>query len=346
MAAVFPGGQNSFIKDHKSSNSLVVDFSRNTADFPLNRYCQIQPVTKTTGYYLRMTVEEAGRILEADLANHSWEDGTPRPERNEGTESFEYLDYQTRRYDYGFMLGDKAVDQASFNLTETHSRIKAQQAMTGRTQLAVTELTTAANFDSSHVAAVAAISGNTGNWGQSTTQRQDIRRSFHYGANIIKKDTLGVTKTNEMQMVFSPDVAIEISETQEIVDHVKGSPDAMAQIKGDAEGHNKEWNLPNQLYGVEVVIEDTVKTTSNKGATVAKSYVMGSGFAALTSRPGDLVSPGEGPSFSTLMLFEYENLTVELLQQKDDRRQSGHVVDDIGVEVVAPVSGFLYTTPV
>ena len=346
MAAAYPSGYNTFVKDHKATNGLKIDFSRNVADFPINSWTQLQPVNKSTGYYLELTVEEAGRILNTDLSDYVWHDGQPRPERNEDTESFEWKEFRTKRYDYGFNLGDKAVDQASWDLLETHSRIKAQQAMTGRTQLAVTDLTTAGNYDSTHTSAVASITGNTGNWGQSTTQRQDLKRSLNTACNVIKKDVLSAVKGPDLILVLGPDTALEVAECQEFVDHVKHSDHALAQVRGDLPGKNHEFGLPDHLYGYQVVVEDTAKTTSHKGATTAKSYVLTSGNAALVARPGDLVAPGEGPSFSTIMCFAYEEMTVETLRDPNSRRSSGHVVDDVDYVMTASVTGYLFTSAV
>ena len=64
------------------------------------------------------------------------------------------------------------------------------------------------------------------------------------------------------------------------------------------------------------------------------------------SRPGDLVAPGSGPSFSTCMIFAYEEMTVETLRDTRNRRVEGHVVDDFSVVVTAPATGFLLTSVV
>jgi hypothetical protein len=280
------------------------------------------------------------------LAEAVWFDGTPRPERSEGTETFEWKEYKTQRYHYGFNLGDKAINQASWDLLETHSRITAQRAMTARTQLAVNEITNASLYDATHTSAVASIPGNTGNLGQSTTQRQDIKRSFNYSANIIKKDTLSAVKTDALIIVMSPETAIEISEAQEFVDHVKHSDHALAQVRGSLPGRNHEFGLPDHLYGFEIVVEDAVKVATHKGATTTKDYVLPKETPVMLSRPGDLVAVGQGPSFSTCMLFAYEELTVETLRQEDHRRQLGSVVDDIDLVLTSPVSGFLFTAAV
>jgi len=348
VPAAYPSGANTFVKDHRATGGLVVDFSRNVNSFALNRYIQIRKVDKEAGYYLEMTVEEAGRIMNTDLRDYLWYDGSERPLRNEGTESFEFKEYRTKRYDYGFNLGDKAANQAQWDIVGQHSRIKAQQAMTGRTQLAINVLTTAANYAAAHTSAVASITGNTGNWGASTTQRQDIKRSLNAGANQIIKATLGAVNETDLKLVMGPDTAIEMSESQEIVDHIKHSDLALAQVRGDQQfgNPNARFGLPKKLYGFDVEIEDAVKTTSHKLATEAKSYVLGSGTAVMLARPGDLVAASGGPSFSTCMIFAYEEMTVETLRDDRNRRQEGHVVDDIAVVMTAPATGFLFTSAV
>ena len=348
----FPASGNVFVKDHRATNGLIVDFSRNPSQFALNKYAQIKGVAKEAGYFLKMTVEECGRILNTDLSDFVWADGQERPLRNEGDESFLFQDYKTQRYDYGFNLGDKAVNQADWDIVGTHSRIHAQQAMTARTQLAKTMLDTIGDGSlggsSTHTSAVASITGNTGNWGQSTTQRQDIKRSFNYAAQLILQDTLSAIDETSLIVVMPPAVAIEMSECQEIVDHVKHSETAIDQIRGDGKfkNPNARFGLPLQLYGCDIVVDATYKTTSKKGATAAKEAVLGTNVAYMVARPGDLVAPSGGPSFSTLTLLALEEMTVETLRDERNRRVEGHVVDDICLVLTAPVTGFRFTSAV
>jgi len=348
--AVFPGGANTFVKDHRATGQLAVDFSRNVSDFALNKYIQLRKVDKETGYYLVMTVEEAGRLLNTDLRDFVWHDGQERPLRNEGNESFAFNDYRTIRYDYGFNLGDKSVNQAGWDIVGTHSRIKAQQAMTARTQLVKTELDKIGDGSeggaATHTSTVASITGNTGTWAQSTTQRQDIKRSLNFAANLIIKDTLAAVKETDLILVMSPDLAIEVAEAQEIVDHIKHSDLALAQVRGDQQfaNPNARFGLPAKLYGFDVSIEDAVKTTNKKGAAAARSYVHDTATSYMVARPGDLVAPSGGPAFSTCMVFAYEEMTVETLRDDRNRRQEGHVVDDIDAVLTAPVTGFKFTS--
>jgi hypothetical protein len=342
--AVFPSALNTFIRDHDATNKLTVDYARSPSDFTVNKYCQIVPVKKMAGYYLEMTVEEAGRIVETDLSNFVWADGQPSPEFNNGTESFTFKPYECTRYAYGFNLGDLTVDQASWDILAQHASIKARQAMTARTQLAVTELLKSANYDSSHVLAVSAITGNTGNWAQSTTARADIKRSLVAGCEKILDDTLAAVKLDDIVLVISSSLAGAISQSQELIDAIKQSPQALAQVRGELPGANAIYGLPDKLYGIPVVVEAARKVTTRKGLTTSRAAVFTSTSAALVSRPGGLVGVAGTPSFSTLQLFAQEEMTVETLRDPNARRVVGRVVDTVVAKVTAPASGILFTS--
>ena len=343
MAAVFPSAQNTFIPDHDASNQMVIDFARNIKKFAVNRYVQIIPTDKIAGYFLKMTIEEAGRIVNTDLDNFTWPDGNDAPTGEDGTESFEFDPFRCTRYCYPFRLGDLTISQADWNIVAQHASIKARQAMTARTQLAVTQLTTSGNYDASHVSAVSDISGNTGNWAQSTTARQDIKRSLNFAAEKILDDTLAAVELDDLIVVINSALAADLSQTQEIVDHIKGSPDALAQVRGELPGENMMYGLPNKLYGFPMVVEKTRKVTTRKGATTSKSQVLAKGTPFMAARPGGLIGVADAPNFSTACLFEQESMTVETVRDSDNRRTKGRVVDTIDVQVVAPASGFLFT---
>jgi hypothetical protein len=346
MVVQFPAASNVYVADHEASGRMTVDFSRNVNDFAVNTYTQLQPVTKTTGYYREVTIEEAGRLLNTNLSNFAWADGAPAPEGWDGTESFQWLAYRAERYQFAVSLGDLTIDQASWDIRNEYAAKKSQQAMTARTQLAITALTTAGNYAATHTASVAAISGNTGTWAASTTARQDIKRSLNHAANIILQDTLAGIDVNDLVLVMSPGCAKEMSECQEIVDHIKGSPDALAQVRGELPGKNAIYGLPDKLYGFPIVIEKTVKTTSRKGATKATSFVLPDATPFMCARPGGLVGVFGAPSFSTCVVFMYEEMTVETLRDEKDRRTLLRVVENYDVVMTAPVSGFLFTSAV
>src|SRR5690606_18143076 len=122
---VYPSAYNTFIRDHDASNKMVIDFARNPNKFAVNKYIQIIPVKKVAGYYLEMTIEEAGRIQHTDLRNFVWYDGMPAPTGEGDTEQFEFKPFETVRYAYPFRLGDLTVENASWDIVAQHSSIKS-----------------------------------------------------------------------------------------------------------------------------------------------------------------------------------------------------------------------------
>lgn len=337
-----PSASNVFVRSHDASGKMVIDFARNPKKFAVNNYVQMVPVTKMAGYYLRMTIEEAGRIVDADLKNFDWPDGAASPEGLDALEAFGFEQYRTKRRAYPFTLGDLTIDQADWNILAQHGSIKARQAMTARTQLAVTCFTTTANYDSSHVLDVTAISGNTGNWAQSTTGRQDIKRSLQTAAELILDDTLAAIELEDLQVVISSSLASTLTQTQEIVDYIKGSPESLAQVKGELPGRNVMYGLPNKLYGFELIVEATRKVTNKKGATRAVSPVLPKATPFMCARPGGLVGVADAPNFSTVVIFELETMTVETYKDAKNRRTLGRVVENNVAEMVAPSSGVLF----
>lgn len=350
MVAQFPASSNVYVKSHEASGKMIVDFSRNTKDWAVNKYCQLIPVKKDSGYYAKMTVEVAGRILNADLSEFDWPDGQPARANMQSwgnTESFEFLEFKTRRRKHDFTIGYKTADQASWDIIAQHARIHGQACMTARTQLAITAATTAGNYPAAHTSAVASISGVSGNWAASTTARMDIKRSLEHACETILDSTLAAINLDDLCLVISTGLAKELSLTQEIVDYIKGSPDALAQVRGELPNDNVFYGLPAKLYGVPLVVEKTRKVTSAKGATRVVAPILADSTPFITARPGELEAPySSAPSFSTLTMFVYEDMSVESKDDSDDRLHYGRVVDDIALVVTAPVSGFLFTSAV
>lgn len=340
---VLPGASNTFIRQHDATSNLIVHYSRNVKDFPLNKYIQMRPVSKDSGYYLKITAEEAGRIVGGNLNEFVWPDGADRPMRNAGWEQFNFEAYKTQRFDYDFVIGFKASKQADWDIMATGAVTKAQQAMTARTRAVHNVLSDTDNWDASHVADVSAILTNSGSWELSTTQRSDIKRSLNYGINVIRQDTLAVVRKEDLCLVMNPVTANRVGESQELRDYIKGSEDAWKEVINQ-EGRYSEYGLPNKLYGVEIVVEDSVMVTSERGSSVTRSDVMGDGIAHLLARKEGLVNAAEGgPTWSTLMLFNYEEMEVETFTDEKARRDEGHVVDDFAPVMASPVSGFYFT---
>ena len=351
MPTSVPGPYNTFIPSHEATNNLVVDFSRNPNDFPLADYIQYVPVEKTEGRYIEMTVEVAGRLLSDAGQNWAWPDATDAPSGNGNLELFEFKGYRTKRKAYPFRLGQLADEQAQWDVTAQHSRIMAQLAMTMRTQDVVTTLRTAGNWNSSNTSTLAAASLPTGEpalgaHDTATTANKYIKRTFDFMADVIRRQTLGAVKPQDLIIVVGPEYARRISVSQEIIDYIKQSTTAIEELRSGI-GPHQNYGLPSKLWQYNIVVEDAVKVTTRKGASATtKEYIFGQDSSnntdiVMLSRPGGLEGVEGAPSFSTVTLFLKEEMTGETKVDTDHRHIKGRVVDDWDAVVTSPIAGYL-----
>lgn len=335
-------GNNAYVPEVQQG--LMVSYSRNPSKFPINKYLQIVPVKKMAGYYTRLTRAEAGRVLTLDGRDRYWADGADRPTGNNRTEEHEFVLYGCKRYDEPYTIGKLGAEQAVYDVKAQEAGTAAEKTMRRRTQLLATLMTTSGNYDSGHFSAVASIPGNSGKWDESTTARSDIKRSLHYAAELIEKNTLNAVEPEDLRLILSGGAARKLSQTQEIIDYIKGSPDAKAEVRG--EGKYAKYGLPDRLYGYEVVIENTYKETAKKGASSnSRSSIFGDTNAVMCARVGALSDEraSEAASFSSFTMFAYEEMTVEEFDDPRNRRIEGHVTDNYAMAFTAPASAFLFT---
>lgn len=350
MAAIFPSQYNTFIPSTEGSRRLLVDFSRNPRDFALNQYVTIVPdVPEMIGYYTKMTVEERMRILSTSDDEHNWADGSDSPPGNESLESHNFVSFTCARKAFVARIGNMAAQQAGWDMFGQYAAIKAQQAMTSRTQAVITAATTTSNYAAGNTSSTTTAGG--GQFSAATTANPYIKKSIDYAITAILKATGGVVKADDLNLVINPNLAKTMAESQELLDYLKGSPSALAYVRGetsDGPQKNRLYGLPATYAGVNLVVEDAVKVTSKKAATLASSFVLGDATPFIAARPGGLVAAGYSPgtpSFSTLTLFVYrsDDLSVETMNDTDNRVTKVRVVDTRAAAVTADISGYAFT---
>lgn len=346
MAISYPGPYNVFVPSFDASGHLVVAFSRNPRDFPLNRYLSIVPVSKSSGYYLRITPEVAARVLNTDLKEFVWPAGSAAPTGEWSREAFEFFQFETKRYAYPFTLDQKTEEQADWRILASHAAIVAQQAMTARTLLALTALTTTSNYPANHVDTATNWGGGFLNAGTADGSAPGfvLKKALNAMARRIQLDTLGAVKPyKDCVVLIDPILADALGRSKEVHAYLKESPYALAQVRGDVESQNGIYGLPNQLYGFSIVVDDAVRVTTRKGVTTTTDFMLGGNTLVMLARPGALTCPEGARSFSTLQAFVYEDMTVESRTDPDNRRIVGRVVDDFDVRVTAPATGCICT---
>jgi hypothetical protein len=347
MTFVLPGPHNVYIPNAKSSGNLFVDFSRNINDFACLRYCQPVPVEQTVGIWYQMGLDERARLTDNDAAKFLWADGTPRPREQDNSEYFQELSFRCLRRSYSSTIGKMTSEQSAWDERDRRSRMLAQQAMTVRTNAIVGKMTDATQYASTHVADLnvsGSIPGATGNWAASTSSRLTIRRSLNYIKNQITLDTRAAVNSDDLLLVMSPDTAEQIAVSQEIVNLIQYNVGGLQYLRADGEFPKDTYGLPHRLYNTEVIIEKTVKVTSQRGLlTQTAQYVLPVGTVIVCHRPAALEGIEGGRSFSTASIHIYRNddLAVETDDVRWDRLTNIAVTDNFDVNMTAPVTGFL-----
>ena len=333
------GGLNTYVPSTNAlaTGALQVEFTRAVNTFPITKYAQIVPANQMTGYYLRLNSDDNVRVT--DINEFVWPLGNDRPVGKMNEQDF--VAFTCQRFAYPFYIPNETVKQAAWDVVAQHARSKAQLAMTARSMRTATALTgsaavTAFTAVGNYYADATAISG--GIWTTSSTNL--IQKGIQTALQRISLATGGAVRgETDIMMVISPTIANLLSQTQEVRDYVKNYPAALPFLQGS--DTFAKYGLPPNLFGVQVVVDDSVKVTTKKGASsTTRSFVYGNS-AVFVSRPGGLVGIEGSTSFSTCQIFAFEDMTVENWDDPKDRRIEGRVIDNSTVELVAPVSGYL-----
>lgn len=325
--------------------NLVINYSRAVNDFNVNLYTKLIPVAKSQGYYVRIAVGQNARLQYPDLRDWVWNPGQDRPRGNWNQNGFQNFPFMTVRRSFPTTLDFKTIDLASFQLQPIMVATVAQQAMTARTQLATGVINDPASWYSTHTATATAIGG--GLWSAGDSTHHYIQDSLYKGAIQCQLDTQGVVKPSQLSLVLNPNTARAMASSQELRNYLSNQLDAIKFLQGVAPTPQDMYNLPKKLFGFPLYIEDTVvnrgRSTPNDDST-NNSFLFPDGNAALLGRPGDLVGSEGGTDYSTVQFFAYEEMSAESFTDTENRRVLNAVTEDLDCRVVAPASGFLFTS--
>lgn len=209
--------------------------------------------------------------------------------------------------------------------------------MTARTYKAYGVLSDTTKYDTGH-------SDTFKNWGDAatfanagTSNNPVIELAMMTAAQKINLETIGVVQPRDLIFLCNPVAARKLSLSAEIHDYVK-QPAGIQIVKGDELSMRQNWGLPPQLYGIDVVVDDAVRVSTKKGATLASGYILGDNEAYLLARPGGLVGAYGSASFSAISIFSYEEMTVETKDDPDNRKVKGRVVENYDVNMTSPAA--------
>jgi len=334
MAEVAAGATNTYVPTFSEATGLVqVEYSRNPASFAVNQYAKLIPVSKDTGYYLKIDEEESARVV--SLNDWMWQDGNDAPEGIQ--QDHEFTQYRTERHSPTFMLGNKAASNADFEVVAAHARMAASKCMRIRSYRAATELTTTGNWPTGTTDTATNVGG--GKFSAATDTNNYIQKSFNGVVENILANTNEAVTAADMIAVMSDQTAHVISESSEYRTYFQGSPFAANFVKGA--GEFNEFLLLSTFFGVGgIIVDPTSRVTNRKGATKARTRIFDDDIV-FVSRQGAQLGTDGAPDFSTLSIFAYEDMTVETEEDTWNRRTRGRVIDDCAVELTAPLSGYL-----
>jgi len=332
------GGLNTFVPTFSpATGQIQIEFTRSVNRFPITQYAQIVPVQQMSGYYLRIDEQETARV--ANTQDLQWPLGEDRPT---GINSdFEFNQFTTQRFQTSFNIPQETARQAQWDIVASHARIAAAKMMTHRSLRMATQLTTSGNYNTSggnqnyYANATDLVSGASGIEGTGDGVQRIVRAAIER----IVQNTVGAVSSKDIIMIVNPITARLMATNDGVRDYIKATPHALQFLQGDSTF--AAYGLPQTLFGLGgVVVDDTVRVSSRKGATDARSFLYGTASApgiVFVSRPGGLVG-NEGPSFSTATVFAYEDMTVETLDDPWNRRIRGSVTDNSATVLTANLS--------
>lgn len=346
-----PGPYDVFIPafQGKQSANLIVSYARDPEKFPVNSLVTRTPTQLLSGNWLQLRPEALARLY-TNPNSIIWVDGQSFPPGIHNAQDFRAVPYRCERRAIPDGLGWLTRDQAVWPIMETKLQNLAHLMMTYRVRTFYDLTLNASNHLSTHVNTAtgwSSIGGPGGYWSAGTGTNPIIKRTLGNVADRIRRSTLNAVSLRDLTLVISPATAIAIGASQEIHWYLGQSPFAREQIQGD-KSFNSEWSLPNKLYGMNLVVDGTLQTTSSRmvipGTT---SNILDDNTALVLAAPGALKSNvGQTNSqFSSVHMFVYkgEEMVVKTHDDPWNQRTMLGIYETYDMEIVAPETCALIT---
>lgn len=323
---------------------LIVDYSRNPKDFPVNFLASIFNVDLPQGYYAKLDPAAQARLTSSPQ-HYSWADGQQRPIQVDNEQGFTFESYFAQRYARTQPIGYLTLQNASWDLDATTINVLANQMMTVRTNAFYNLVTNAANYLSTNTASATSLGG--GFWGSATVTNRYIQKSLLTAVQQIVLNTVQAVKLSDMTLVIGPTVATAMAASGEIADMMSHSytvSKEFLEFKVWAE-QTSLWGLPPTLYGIKVVVDESVENNTQIGAGNNNAFFAGTDAAYLMVKRDALNSVAGKGSFSTYGFFipKGNEMVVERLDDSLNQRVVHSVTDYWDVQQVAPETAYLIT---
>lgn len=355
MAFPHFGGYNSFVP---AATGQIIGYMRNPKRYRVNNYVQLIPTQKTVFVWYKLHPDDMGQRVLTD-AEWVWTDGAKRPENHANKMRFDTVEAQCIRRNYDFVLGWETLEQADVNVLVAHTSMAQNQCMTNYTKRIIALLENSANWEG-NTAAANDLNDGHGYWDLASSDPTSpnylaIKKSLDAAASRILLSTNNAVdwEKEAPKLLISPELALKISETDEIHNYIRESPYSIDQIKGRKAGQNARWGLPDSLYGFDLEIEASTVVTerpqtdgglasTTSGSPAPRRYIKSSDSAVILSRDGGIDGVAGAPNFSTVQAYYYKSeIQLEVQDVSWDRRTLGSCVEHKAEVLAAPASGFL-----
>jgi hypothetical protein len=335
MAISAFGGINTFVP--QVTKNLIINYSRDPKKYAINQLMKLVPVEKETGYYIKINPDEQGRNLDFD--NQLWIDGGARPVDQWNRMKHQFVQYNTTRFSKSQPIGYKSAKQADFPLKEAQAQQLAVQAMNRRAKQFYTLLGTSGTYLAGFTDTATNYGG--GAWSSATSSNRYIQKSLHVAAQLIERKTQGSVRMADLTVVMSPTVANAIARSSEVADAYIQSPFATALMGGDDLRWVQGYGLPPYLYGMRVVVDPTIETTTRENAagTATNAYIPSTTDVYVLLRAGDMTNnvAQAATDFSSVACFVWkdEEMLTEEFDEPINKRSVISVTDNFEIKAVA-----------
>lgn len=191
--------------------------------------------------------------------------------------------------------------------------------------------------------ATATLAGG-GDWTGSTAANAFIRKTFNGLIQAINQNSFNTADPNSLWGLMNPTTARLVVESPEFADHVKQSVAGERFLIGENPFSNaRQFGMPAQLFGVNIMVVDTVILTGPKdmdevAAPGVSTYAMADNqFAIVNSEPPSL------NSMSTLTSFTFNPFRTEDHHIPSEHINSIQVLNTYQQKVTASSTGYVVT---
>ncbi len=302
--------------DGIGSGKLVVAFSRNEKDYLVNQMVTITPVNQIAGYWPRYDPAEIVRWAE-NINEYAWKDGQEFPAGAQDKVRKYNLPFTCTRSAFPYPIGYIERDQSPDDLSAMATNRIGNEIMLLRSRKFYTLAQDPNNYYAENTFSVAAQVGTVGaTWANATSANPYIRKTFNALSRLVALKSNGIVGGSDLICIISPQVAEAISSSGEIIDYIKPTPQSWNEIRGDAPNQNKNYSIPDMLYGIKVIVDNDVWNPGPRGQD-NRRFFTGANEALFLCKPGAIKAQGPATSFSSIHMFAYAPQEA-VLQSRDE----------------------------